>query len=158
MNSYVEVIKKYIVFKGRARRKEYWPFILINAVISGIFRFVDTNLFKVQSLGILSILYNLFIFLPLSSVCIRRLHDIGKSGMLYWIYLVITSITSLLILVISFGYLFRDFTIIALIISVIFLIIICTWFFILMIKDSQPGENKYGPNPKEVSTINNTSE
>jgi uncharacterized membrane protein YhaH (DUF805 family) len=24
------------------------------------------------------------------------------------------------------------------------------WFIVLMIKDSQPGENKYGPNPKEV--------
>ena len=33
MNYYLDVLKKYAVFSGRARRKEYWMFILINAII-----------------------------------------------------------------------------------------------------------------------------
>jgi uncharacterized membrane protein YhaH (DUF805 family) len=33
MNWYLEVLKKYAVFSGRARRKEYWYFILFNIII-----------------------------------------------------------------------------------------------------------------------------
>ena len=32
MNWYFEVLKKYAVFSGRARRKEYWMFVLFNFI------------------------------------------------------------------------------------------------------------------------------
>ena len=33
MNYYLDVLKKYATFSGRARRKEYWMFVLINAIV-----------------------------------------------------------------------------------------------------------------------------
>ena len=33
MNYYLDVLKKYAVFSGRARRKEYWMFFLFNIKI-----------------------------------------------------------------------------------------------------------------------------
>ncbi len=34
MRWYLDVLKKYAVFRGRARRKEYWMFFLFNIIIS----------------------------------------------------------------------------------------------------------------------------
>ena len=36
MNWYLEVLKKYAVFSGRARRKEYWMFFLFNFIIASV--------------------------------------------------------------------------------------------------------------------------
>ena len=40
MNWYLEVLKKYAVFSGRARRQEYWMFVLINMIIAFVLGFV----------------------------------------------------------------------------------------------------------------------
>ncbi|MDR0608931.1 MAG: DUF805 domain-containing protein, partial [Planctomycetaceae bacterium] len=135
---YFDVLKKYVEFNGRARRKEYWNFTLINMLLSFVyFIFVSiisvkifrTNIEMLERggeepmfallLGILLIVYFIFsllLFLPSLAVMIRRLHDTGNSG---WMCLV-----SLIPLV-----------------GVIIL-------FIILIQDSQPGSNQYGPNPK----------
>ena len=34
MNYYKAVLKKYAEFKGRARRAEYWYFVLFNAIVA----------------------------------------------------------------------------------------------------------------------------
>ncbi|MBF4296147.1 DUF805 domain-containing protein, partial [Vibrio anguillarum] len=41
MDWYLAVLKKYAVFSGRARRKEYWMFFLFNLIFSFILGFVD---------------------------------------------------------------------------------------------------------------------
>jgi uncharacterized membrane protein YhaH (DUF805 family) len=41
MSWYLEVLKKYAVFDGRARRKEYWIFFLINLVIAVVLAIID---------------------------------------------------------------------------------------------------------------------
>ena len=41
MNWYLEVLKKYAVFTGRARRKEYWLFFLFNIIIAFILGVID---------------------------------------------------------------------------------------------------------------------
>ncbi len=76
MNEYLEVLKKYAVFDGRARRKEYWMFFLINLIISFVFGFV-CGLIGVPKLGNI---YSLVVLLPSVGVAIRRMHDVGKSG------------------------------------------------------------------------------
>lgn len=79
MNYYIDVLKQYAVFSGRARRKEYWMFVLFNFIVSLVIAIIAT----VVKLPILSTIYALAVFLPSLGVSIRRLHDIGKSGV--WI-------------------------------------------------------------------------
>lgn len=35
MDWYLKVLKNYVGFRGRARRKEYWMFILVNIIGNG---------------------------------------------------------------------------------------------------------------------------
>ncbi len=80
MNWYLEVLKKYAVFSGRARRKEYWMFVLFNVIISIVLFAIDV---VAGTQGILYLLYNLAVLVPAIAVAIRRLHDTDKSG--WWI-------------------------------------------------------------------------
>ena len=80
MNWYLEVLKKYAVFGGRARRKEYWMFFLFNIIILLVLGFVE-GLFG--SPGIIGILYSLAVLIPCIAVSVRRLHDTGRSG--WWL-------------------------------------------------------------------------
>jgi len=82
MNYFIDVVKKYAVFDGRARRKEYWMFILFYALIY-VALFVVEML--VGSPGILVLIFALGMLLPGLGVTIRRLHDTSRSG---WWFLI----------------------------------------------------------------------
>lgn len=89
MNWYLKCLKQYADFKGRARRKEYWLFFLFNILISfllglidGLLGWADTEM----GIGLLGGLYSLGVLVPGVAVCVRRLHDVGKSG---WNYLLV---------------------------------------------------------------------
>ena len=77
MNWYVEVLKEYAVFSGRARRKEYWMFSLFNTIIYFVLFLIGTF---VGIGGVLSGLYILCVFIPAIAVLVRRLHDTNRSG------------------------------------------------------------------------------
>src|SRR5260221_13324498 len=77
MNLYLQALKKYAVFSGRARRKEYWFFFLFNLIASMVLSAVDV---AVGTMGILSIIYGLALLLPSIAVGVRRMHDIDRSG------------------------------------------------------------------------------
>jgi len=119
MDWYLEVLKKYAVFSGRARRKEYWFFTLFSVIISLILTFVDAAMgFRDEKSGWgpLSGLYSLAVLIPSLAVCVRRLHDTGRSG--WWILISLIPCVGGIILL------------------------------IFLIQDSEPGPNQYGPNPK----------
>ena len=121
MNWYLKCWKQYADFSGRARRKEYWIFSLINYII--IFFLYILQIVMIEStlwliFPIIFFLYAVAVFLPGLAVNIRRLHDIGKSGWWYLIYLIP--------------------------------IIGGIWLTVLMCLDSEPGENQWGENPKEI--------
>lgn len=80
MKWFIEALKKYAVFTGRAQRKEYWMFALISTLIAFPLLFIDL---ATGGPAFLSSLYCLALFLPSLAVSVRRLHDIGKSG--WWI-------------------------------------------------------------------------
>ena len=81
MQWYIAALKKYAVFSGRARRKEYWMFVLFNVLISIGFTMLDGMLGTLtESGGMLSNLYSLAILVPGIAVSVRRLHDTGRSG------------------------------------------------------------------------------
>lgn len=90
---YLEVLKKYTVFSGRARRAEFWWFTLINWVISVVLQLVDN---AIGTGGILGGLYALGVLLPSIAVAIRRLHDTDRSG--WWLLLVFIPIIGWLVL------------------------------------------------------------
>ncbi len=76
MNEYLEVLKKYAVFDGRARRREYWMFTLISTIITYSLLFIGIKI----GFSLLNSLYSLAVLLPSIGVAIRRMHDVGKSG------------------------------------------------------------------------------
>lgn len=119
MNWWLTAMKKYVDFSGRARRTEYWMFVLFN-VIFAIVALVIDNMLGLASdstgYGPLYTLFSLAILLPTWAVTVRRLHDVGKSG--WWIFISLIPIIGGI------------------------------WLFVLTLTDSQPGENQYGPNPK----------
>lgn len=79
---YLEVMKKYAVFTGRARRKEYWMFILVNFLIAVAIGVVEGI---VGSGGLLSNLYSLAVLVPSIAAGVRRMHDSDRSG--WWLLL-----------------------------------------------------------------------
>jgi uncharacterized membrane protein YhaH (DUF805 family) len=92
MSWFMQALKNYAAFEGRARRKEFWFFILffmISLIVAGI---VDTLI----GLPILSIIVSLGLIVPSISVSIRRLHDTGRSG--WWYLLSFVPIVGLVLL------------------------------------------------------------
>ncbi len=117
MSWYITVLKKYAVFSGRARRKEYWMFCLFNVIVSFglglVLGFTGSLLGTGAQLGgVGGMVYSLAMIIPSIAVAIRRMHDTGHSG--WWILVPLANIVFLFL-------------------------------------DSQPGENEYGPNPKEIA-------
>ena len=78
MNWYLEVLKNYAVFTGRARRTEYWMFTLVNFIIAMAIGIVEGVL---GGPGVLGVLYFLAVLIPAIAVSVRRLHDTGRSGL-----------------------------------------------------------------------------
>ena len=80
MNYYLMAFQKYAQFKGRSSSSELWYFILIHAVILIILSLIEGS---VLDQPWLSAIYQLATLLPLWTVIVRRLHDVGKNG--WWI-------------------------------------------------------------------------
>jgi uncharacterized membrane protein YhaH (DUF805 family) len=121
MSWYLKVLKNYFGFSGRARRKEYWMFTLFNIIFSIVAVILDVIL------------------------------GIGLEGAGYgFIYILYT----LAVLFPSFAVTWRRLHDIGKSGWWIFINIIpligAIWFLILLVSDSTPGPNKYGPNPKEA--------
>ncbi len=83
MNWYLDVLKKYAVFSGRARRTEYWMFVLFNLIFTIVAIVLD---FIIGTYVLFYVVYVLAVFIPGLAVSVRRLHDVGKSG---WMFLIV---------------------------------------------------------------------
>jgi uncharacterized membrane protein YhaH (DUF805 family) len=122
MNWYLQALKQYAVFKGRARRKEYWFFALFNLIVSAVLTVVDYmtgSLDMELGVGLLSGLYSLAILIPSLAVTVRRLHDTDRTG--WWLLIAFIPLIGAIVLL------------------------------VFMLLDSKPGDNQYGPNPKGVA-------
>ncbi|AWN23517.1 DUF805 domain-containing protein [Deinococcus irradiatisoli] len=81
-------LKKYAVFSGRARRREYWMFSLVSSLVFGVLLAADLALGLAdlsKGAGLFSGLFVLAILLPTLAVTVRRLHDTGRSA--WWLLL-----------------------------------------------------------------------
>jgi uncharacterized membrane protein YhaH (DUF805 family) len=122
MKWYIEVLRKYAVFGGRARRMEYWMFNLLNLIIAWLITFIEITAGLADSMGEfgpLSWLYMLALIVPHIAVTVRRLHDTDRSG--WWNFIILVPLIGVIVLV------------------------------VFMAQDSKPGENRFGVNPKEAS-------
>jgi uncharacterized membrane protein YhaH (DUF805 family) len=118
MQWYTDVIKKYVVFSGRARRKEFWMFVLFNVIISIILGFIDRLIGTDygRGNGVLGTIYSLAVLLPSLGVTWRRLHDTNRSG--WWILIGLIPIIGWIVLLVFY------------------------------IQEGNAGDNQYGPDPK----------
>ena len=116
---YMQALKKYAVFSGRARRKEYWFFVLWYVIISIGLAILD-NIIGTYSaktgIGLLGAIYALALLIPSLSVTVRRLHDTGRTG--WWLLIILIPVIGAIVLL------------------------------VFMFLDSESGENQYGPSPK----------
>lgn len=118
MNYFLHVLRNYAVFQGRARRKEYWMFVLFNIIFAVAVLMVDG---AIMATGLLSfsplyILYTLAIIVPSLAVLVRRLHDQNKTG--WWALISFVPVVGGI------------------------------WLLVLLCTEGTAGANQYGPDPK----------
>lgn len=115
-------LSKYVDFSGRARRSEFWYFVLFTFLVGIVASILDSILGTDYdtSGGLINTLASLALLLPSLAVAVRRLHDIDRSG--WWILLGIIPIVGWIIVIVWY----------------------CT--------DTKPGDNQYGPDPKNGPT------
>ena len=119
MDWYFEVLRKYAVFQGRARRKEYWWFTLFNIIISILLAVIDgaTGNFDAETgYGLFGTIYALAVLIPSIAVSVRRLHDTGRSG--WWLLILLLPLIGVIVIL------------------------------VFMLLDSNAEDNEYGPPPK----------
>lgn len=94
----MDVLKKYAVFSGRARRAEYWYFTLFIFILNIVFSLVDYIALGAGDSGfaIFSTIFGLAVLLPAIGVGVRRLHDMGKAG--WWYLLAVVPFGNLVLL------------------------------------------------------------
>ena len=76
MQFYFKAFQNFINFNGRARRKEYWYFILFNWIVTVLMLLLSNAV----EIPLMYYGYTLLALLPSIAVSIRRMHDVGKSG------------------------------------------------------------------------------
>lgn len=82
MSWFIAALKKYAVFSGRARRKEYWLFILFMYIVYAVLGGIGAATHTPAVLALAGLAYLAFL-LPALGVAVRRLHDTGRSG--WWL-------------------------------------------------------------------------
>jgi uncharacterized membrane protein YhaH (DUF805 family) len=124
MSWYLEALKKYAVFGGRSRRKEYWYFVLFSLIVSLVLSAIDALLGTFSSstnVGLLGGIYGLAIIIPSIAVSVRRLHDIDRTG--WWLLISLVPVIGTIVLL------------------------------VFAALEGTPGENRFGPNPKASGRV-----
>ena len=102
MNWYIQVLQKYFVFSGRARRKEFWMFVLFTLLISIGLGIIDgfAGLTTEYGLGILGGIYSLATIIPSLALAFRRLHDTDRSA--WWLLIGFVPIVGSIVLLVFY--------------------------------------------------------
>jgi uncharacterized membrane protein YhaH (DUF805 family) len=94
-------LNKYADFTGRARRSEYWWFIVFTAVASTVAGILDALIgTQFGSTGVVQVLVTLALLVPGLAVSVRRLHDVGQTG--WWVLLLLIPVLGALVLIVAF--------------------------------------------------------
>jgi len=139
-------LRRYADFNGRSRRREYWMFALLNAIVAVVWfglagaagvpfatmadPTADPGAFSsglLMVIGLLGAVWVLAIIIPSIAVSVRRLHDRDMSGWWY-LGLVLAGMIPMVGFLASLALL------------------------VLMALPGTPGPNRFGPDPKDPST------
>ena len=96
MDEFLLAFKKYAVFEGRSRRREFWFFTLFCYIVMAVLYVVDMML----GTGVLSTIFGLAVLIPSLAVGARRLHDTGRSG--WWLLLYLVPLVGFIVLIVFF--------------------------------------------------------
>ena len=93
-------ITNYANFKDRTTRADFWWAVLGMIILSFVVGLVGGMIFGNNESGtnILSSIWSLITLIPGIALCVRRLHDIGKSG--WWVLLELVPLVGIIILII----------------------------------------------------------
>ena len=119
MNWILLPLKKYAVFTGRSRRKEYWLWLLFIWIVMIVLSMIDRTMGTAgpdSYYGVLTSIFALLVLIPNIAVGIRRLHDTGRTG--WWLLIGLVPVIGTI------------------------------WLLILFALDGTPGPNLYGEDPK----------
>lgn len=122
MSYYLEAFKKYAVFSGRARRAEFWYFVLFNVIVAFVLALIGGLIGAAIGdgyAGILSGIYGLAVIIPTLALWVRRLHDIDRTG--WWVLINLIPLVGAIVLL------------------------------VFALTPGTPGSNQYGPDPKQVT-------
>lgn len=159
MNWFLQCVKEdYANFSGRARRKEYWFFVLFQAICLFVALLIDLIVF-----GKFCIFYGLCalaLFIPNLAVTVRRLHDTNRSGQLVlWLYLIVFGVGILGVIIpmlltpmlwavhITFAVkMLSVWVVLACLAIIVYVVYLLIW----LVSPGTQGDNQYGPDPKAV--------
>ena len=122
MSWFLMVLKKYAEFKGRSRRKEYWFFILFYTLILIALTFIDVSVGTYDAETQLGLISSIFMLAMLVPSLAVAVRRLHDTDRSGWWLLI---------------------ALIPLIGAVVILV--------FMVLDGTPGDNRFGPNPKEVA-------
>ena len=152
MQEFVYCLKNCTKFSGRARRCEYGMFQLYAGLISFVALLVLNGIgVSAKTVMICYSILCLCFFLPGLSVTVRRIHDVGESLCFVFIPFIPFFLPALPMVVKTPNKLNIVDYVIAFICFIIGILLLLYVQFLLFVRDGQPGDNKYGPNPKGVN-------
>tara|TARA_B100001115_G_scaffold183194_1_gene181341 strand:- start:145 stop:510 length:366 start_codon:yes stop_codon:yes gene_type:complete len=120
MEWYLKVLKQYGDFSGRARRKEYWMFFLFNMIFAFVAMFLDNTLGTAGPAGY-GVFYGIYALALFIPGLAVFVRRLHDVGKSGWMFLI-----------------------------AFIPLIGAIWLTVLLVTDSNPGENQYGANPKEI--------
>jgi uncharacterized membrane protein YhaH (DUF805 family) len=119
------VFSQYVGFTGRARRSEYWWFVVFSILVNIVTSILDNVLGTTMgaddafyNAGVIGTIVGLAMFLPGLAVAVRRLHDTDRTG--WWVLIALVPFLGFILLIVFFA------------------------------SDSKPGTNRFGPSPKGI--------
>ncbi len=121
MNWYLGVLKKYATFEGRARRKEYWYFALFYVLVYLVLAAVDGLTGTYNANAGIGLLSGLYVLATIIPSIAVMVRRLHDTDRSGWFVLL---------------------GVIPVVGDIVLLVFACL--------DSQPGENRFGPNPKGV--------
>lgn len=171
--------RQYFRFGGRATRPEFWwwmLFIVIASIVLDVIDRIIDRMVGIEELGVLSTLFGLATLLPSLAVTSRRLHDIGKSGWWQLAWYTASALAwgiAVVILFIGLAFAFAAFgdwiltlgtggdlseiilavlpALLAFIAAAAVTLAVIVWAIIWLARQGEPGENRYGPDPRATS-------
>ena len=153
MKWFLKCIRNYVNFSGRARRTEFWYFVLFSCLLMIVAMALDMLCFNTLY-GLFYLLVSLFLFLPQLAVSARRLHDTGRSSKwLLWNYLALLlwAVAALVLSGLSVFAGGQDASAGFLVVLFGGCVLFFVWEIVFLVWFCLPGmrgENKYGPDPK----------